>query len=329
MFMNLLNPNHGEQSPNPPQDHTPIFTHPAFAPVLPLEAGQDEPKLEPVEVKTPPPVFSTEPKPLTERAIFPWLVVVGILVVLLVIFSPVVVVKAGHKGVSTFFGDTQGDIVTEGIHFKYPLLRVHQFDVRTQNIEVASGVETSDMQAVKTTTNIRYRLDEADLRDVYEDYGQDYVDMILKPTVEESIFQVGAQFTAQGLVTGLADFKEAVKTDINTRLTDTGVFVEEVAITDVSFSRALQDAFEAKALAEQAAIQQQIQTDAELAKIKQDNATALVESERIKILGEALKGHEAYIQYEIMQKWDGTSPLYLAPITPPQVINNTIENPTP
>jgi hypothetical protein len=57
------------------------------------------------------------------------------------------------------------------------------------------------------------------------------------------------------------------------------------------------------------------------AELNRDTAVGLSDSEaeQIRILGEALRGNEVYIQYEIMKKWDGKSPLYLAPTSPVQV----------
>src|SRR5689334_5713299 len=94
------------------------------------------------------PVKPKVKRPLTQRAFFPWLVLLGILAVLLAIFSPIVIVRAGYEGVATFFGDVQGEVYDPGIHVKYPLLRVHQFDTREQKLTVTVEGESEDLQLV-------------------------------------------------------------------------------------------------------------------------------------------------------------------------------------
>ncbi|MEK7183170.1 MAG: prohibitin family protein [Patescibacteria group bacterium] len=252
----------------------------------------------------------------TQAAWFPWLIVLVILVTLLVIFSPVVFVRAGHRGVTTFFGDTQGDLLAEGAHFKYPLLRVHQFDVRTQSRDVSAGVVTEDMLLVTAGVTVSYRLDADELRHTFEDVGKDVETKIIDPATKEAINVAATKFTAEELISKRADFKTSVAAELENRLAESGVIVENVAIVRVDFSNALKEAFEAETVAEQELAAAKLRS--ETAEIDQAIETSLSESEleRIRNVGEALRGNEAYIEYEIMKKWNGRTPLYLAPPTP-------------
>lgn len=268
---------------------------------------------------------SPAPQPkrrFTQSAWFPWLVVFTILVILLVVFSPVVLVRAGHRGVATFFGDTQGDLWTEGPHFKYPLLRIHQFDVRSQTRDVTAGVVTEDMQLVTAQAALTYRLDTQELREMFEEVGEDFEEKIIDPAVKEALNVAATQFTAEELVSARTAFKESVRAEVDARLADSGIIVENVAITSVDFSSALEEAFATKTIAEQEAAAATLRSQTAELETQAEIGLSESEAERIRILGEALRGNEAYIQYEIMKKWDGKSPLYLAPTTPVQVITN-------
>ncbi len=265
--------------------------------------------------------FIEEPvkRRFTQSVWFPWLIVTIILSVLLVIFSPIVFIGSGHRGVSTFFGDTQGELLTEGVHLKYPLLRVHLFDVRTQVHDVSNGAVTEDMQLVTVGVTVNYRLDPAELKSTYENVGREVEAKLIDPAVKEAINAAATEFTAEELVSDRTEFRSSILKEIETRLAESGVIVENVAVISVDFSKTLKEAFTAKAVAEQAAATAVLQN--QTAELNRDTAVGLSDSEaeQIRILGEALRGNEVYIQYEIMKKWDGKAPLYLAPTSPVQV----------
>ncbi|MCG3771956.1 MAG: hypothetical protein JW384_03156 [Nitrosomonadaceae bacterium] len=119
------------------------------------------------------------------------------------------------------------------------------------------------------------------------------------------------QFTAEELVSKRDELKTAVVAGVTEQMTESGVIIEEVAIISVGFSKTLQAAFEATNIAEQAVITATARKQA-----------GELEADTIEALSKALRGNEVYIQYEIMKRWDGKSPLYLAPTLPVQIVNN-------
>ncbi|MFZ2681669.1 MAG: prohibitin family protein [Patescibacteria group bacterium] len=256
---------------------------------------------------------------LTRSLWFPWSVAAVILVTLAIIFSPVVFIPVGHQGVATFMGDLQSEEFKPGFQFKYPLLRVHQFDTRTQSHDVSVGVVTKDMQLVTVKLTLGYRLEADKLHELYASVGRQVEEVMLDPAVKEAVNIAAAQFIAEDLVTYRAAFSQAALDAINLQLTDSGVVIDEVAVIDVGFSAAFEDALVAQAMANK---------ELELAKIKRQTAkveaetqTTMTDAEiaRIKLLGPILNGNEAYLQYEILKKWNGSTPLYISPVqfTPP------------
>ena len=264
------------------------------------------------------PEVAPQRRSLTRSLWFPWLVVLAIFVGLLIIFSPVVFIRSGHQGVATFFGDTQGEVLSEGVHFKYPLLRVHQFDTRTQTRDLSAGVVTEDMQLVTLAFTVSYRLDADALRDLYEDYGMEPEAKLLDPAAKEAVNLAATKFTADELMTDRDVLKEAMMTELETQLVESGLTVGRIAITELTFSKSLEQAFEGKVIAEQEAAAAKLRAETAEWDKQSEAGISAAEAERIRVIGEALRGNEAYIQYRIMKKWDGTTPLYLAPISTTQ-----------
>jgi regulator of protease activity HflC (stomatin/prohibitin superfamily) len=53
-----------------------------------------------------------------------WMIGGGLLLPLWIIFSSVAVIPTGKRGVVTYFGKVQNQILDEGIHFKLPFGRI-------------------------------------------------------------------------------------------------------------------------------------------------------------------------------------------------------------
>lgn len=257
---------------------------------------------------------STAKKPLSRRSWFPWIVILAILAILTCIFSPFVIVTNGHRGIATFFGDLEGDVYTEGIHLKYPLLRVHQFDVRTQSRELSTGVVTKDLQLVTLTVNVNYSLAEESVKDTYREYGVAYEEILLDPLVKEALSVAATKFTASELMHKRSDFTASVTAELTNRLVDTGLSSEGVAIVQLTFSKALQEAYESAAIAQAHADAASLEARAAADKAEAVDSLIDLDTKRIQTIGDALRGNEVYLQYEILEKWDGKTPLYLAPL---------------
>ncbi len=255
-----------------------------------------------------------------QSAWLPWLVVLTILAILLISFSPVVFIRAGHRGVATFFGDTQGEVLAPGLHFKYPLLRVHQFDTRIKVRDVSAGVITSDMQLATLGLAVSYRLETDEIRHLFEVVGADIETKLIDPAAKEALNVVATQFRAEELVLDRNAFKASLVTELTTRLGNSGVALVDVAVVSVTFSQTLQAAFESTTVAKQEAQTMELQYSTAKLQAEVETVVSDSEAERIQILGDVLRGREAYIQYEIMKKWDGKSPLYLSPASPVQIV---------
>lgn len=197
------------------------------------------------------------------RRWLPWAVVALILLGLVCAFSPLVIVRAGHNGVATFFGATRGDLYMPGVHVKYPLLRVHQFDMRTQTRDVSTSVVTKDMQTVTVNVTVAYRFDEANLEELYREVGRDAQDELLDPAAHEAVNVAALTLTAEELLTKRADLKATIIAELEPRVANGGYIIEGVTVTEVIFSDRLQEAFETTEVARQRAATAEFNAQAE------------------------------------------------------------------
>src|SRR5439155_13131183 len=129
--------------------------------------------------------------------------------------------------------------------------------------------------------------------------------------------EVTALQTAEQIVKNREDIKQkalaAAKQKIGAILS-----VEDIVIRNIDLSQELERAIEAKMVAEQQAAQarftqMQTQVEAETAIIK-----ARGEAEAIRVRGEALKLNPAFLRLQIVERWNGKSPLVV-----PADVNNT------
>ncbi len=269
------------------------------------------------------PVLEAE-KPLTppvpdkrsvpKSSLFPWFIVLGILVLLLVIFSPFSIVSAGSRGVVTYFGDVQSDALAPGFHLKYPLERVHLMNTRTQKVEITSDTITKEGLEVNLTVAVNYHLDSERVVIIYTDVGFEYEDVFIRPIVEDVLKTIVARYPAKELLAKRSDLVVALRTDVENRLFEKNIVVEDLAIVNFAFSDEYTKAQEERELA--AVRAETAAQDLESVKIesKITSAEASTEAERIRTIGKALEGNEIYVQWELVSKWDGESPLSLPPM---------------
>jgi regulator of protease activity HflC (stomatin/prohibitin superfamily) len=257
-----------------------------------------------------PAVAKAPKRPLTQRAYFPWLVVLGILVILLAIFSPIVIVRAGHQGVATFFGEVQGDLYAPGVHMKYPLLRIHQFATLEQKLTMTVEGESQDLQLVNIEVAVNYHLETHELQDMYAEVGEDFIATRLEPVVKAAVGETMADFTAEELVTDREDFKTSLVAALDNELVDSAFVVDRVVVTEVTFSKALQEAYTAEAAAEKELVAAELERRAAVVKAETATLLSADETERIRVIGEALRGkHPCRSRPSVQHKTTNENPV--------------------
>jgi regulator of protease activity HflC (stomatin/prohibitin superfamily) len=239
-------------------------------------------------------------------------------IALAAIAGAVVIVEAGHVGVVTRFGAVTGARFEQGLNYKIPFAEgVWIADVRTQKEQVDAAAASRDLQEVKSTIALNYHLDAQKAATVYRDIGPQYKQRIVDPAIQEAFKFTTAQFNAEELITQRETVKQRAREFLRERLGNFNVVVEELNIVVFEFSRAFNDAIEAK----QVAAQRVLQAENERAKARVDAETRVVAAQgeanavlvRAKAASEAQQIQRAtlsdlYVQFLAVDKWDGRLP---------------------
>lgn len=212
------------------------------------------------------------------KTIIKW-VIGGILVVLLLItvIGGVVFIPAGKVGVITQFGATTGRIVQQGMSFKMPLLQgVAKMSIKTQIYQADNLTAASkDLQDVKTNIAINYKIDPTKASEIYRTIGAEYMDVIAHPAIQEIVKEITAKYNAEDCVVKRAEVKDAISTSLVTRLSERGIIVESVNITNFEFSPEFTAAIEAKVVAQQRI--ETAQNDLERMKVEAEQAVVVAQ----------------------------------------------------
>lgn len=232
--------------------------------------------------------------------------------------NAVVIVDAGHVGVVTRFGAVTGAIFEQGLNYKIPFAEsVWIADVRTQKEQVDAAAASRDLQEVKSTIALNYHLDARRAAVVYQQIGAQYKVRIVDPSIQEAFKFATAQFTAEELITQRETVKERARGFLRERLGNFNVIVDELNIVSFEFSKAFNDAIEAKQVAAQRV--QQSLNEQQRAKVEADTKVIAAEGEAKAVLTRAKAAAEAqqlqrqtltdtYIQFLAVDKWDGKMP---------------------
>jgi regulator of protease activity HflC (stomatin/prohibitin superfamily) len=262
------------------------------------------------------------------------IIVLLAIVVLVVGFSSFAIVGPGERGVLTTLGSVEPYSLGEGIHFKTPIIqRVALVDVKTQKIEAGASAASKDLQVVTTTIALNYKVNPDQAWLIYQQVGMDYKSRIIDPAIQEAVKASTAHFTAEELITKRAAVNLEIEELLKTRLSKYNINVQSLSLTNFDFSPEFNAAIEAKVKAEQDALK----AERELVRIKVEKEQAITQAEaqneRVKleadaeayaikakadseayalqVIREQLTQNAKLIDYEAVQKWDGSVPNYM------------------
>ena len=214
-------------------------------------------------------------------------------------------IPAGHSGVILRFGKVQST-TDDGLHARVPLIdRVMIMSVQTLKYEEASSAATKDLQDVRTTIAINYRLDPAGVGEVYRVLGEKYIEKIAAPAVQEIVKEITAKYLAEDLILKRADVKAEIAAALTNRLKEWHIMTEIVNITNFEFSAQFTASIEAKVIASQKVLEaenrlRQVEVEARMAEQKAKGEAAAVianaegQAESIRIVTDAqVKANDA------------------------------------
>jgi len=228
------------------------------------------------------------------------------------------VMEPGTRGVKVTLGKAADEFLPEGFGFRTPFItRIVPVMVKQKTVTMRAECYSSDLQQVTIETRILYRIPEESVVEIYRKYAGDPFDSLIAPRVQEALKEVTALLTAEQIVKRRDEVKTQAIAAARNKIGEI-LSVEDVVIRNIDLSTELEAAIEAKMVAEQEAArarftQMQTQIEAETAVIRAEG-----EALAIRARGEALKLNPAFLRLQIVEKWNGKSPL-VVPADP----NNT------
>jgi len=251
-----------------------------------------------------------------------------LLAVALFVLSIFAIVPTGQTGILVTMGKVADYTLDAGMNIVLPWQNVVLMDNREQKITFSQQAFSSDIQLVELKGSVVYSIDKSTAMDLYRSVGTNYADIVINPQVAEDVKAVISCYSAEGLIgqraTLSAEILEVLRSDLSTY----GLNIVSVAIENIDFSDAFEQAVEAKQVAtqtkqraqteqdqltmeaQQAAERQRIQAqaDADVARIQAEAAqyAGEREAEMNRKLSESLTPE--LVQYYYAQRWDGKLP---------------------
>ncbi len=238
-------------------------------------------------------------------------------IILIALFSSVGTIGAGERGVLLQFGAVQDKVIDEGLYFTIPFVQtVQKMDVKIQKDEVSASASSKDLQIVTSAIAINYNIVPEAANRIWQEVGKNYNQRIIAPAIQEAVKAITAKFTAEELITKREIVKDEIKSNLMERLAKYDIAVVEINITSFDFSRAFNDAIEAKVTAEQL----KLKSERDLERIRIEADQRVVEAEgkakAIKTEAEALNSNPKVVELRWIEKWNGETPQYWGGATP-------------
>lgn len=234
----------------------------------------------------------------------------GIIAALVVLigFNSFVILNPGQAGVLSVLGKAQDGVLLEGIHLRPPLVsNVDIYDLTVQKFEVPAESSTKDLQDLKASFAINFRLDPIQVVEIRRKQGtlQNIVSKIIAPQTQESFKIAAARRTVEEAITKRNELKEDFDNALGERLDKYGILILDTSVVDLSFSPEFARAVEEKQIAEQKSqravyvareAEQQAQADINRAKGKAEAQRLLAETLRA-------QGGELVLKKEAIEAW--------------------------
>lgn len=227
---------------------------------------------------------------------------------IIVALNSFVVINPGQAGVISILGKAREGALLEGIHVKPPLVsKVDVYDVTVQKFEVPAESATRDLQNLKASFAINFRLDPSRVVEIRRTQGTlgNLVSKIIAPQTQESFKIAAAQRTIEESITKRSELKQDFDAALNTRLEKYGIIVLDTSIIDLNFSKEFAKSVEDKQIAEQRARRAVYVAQEAAQEAQADINRAKGRAEAQRLLAETLKaqGGDLVLQKEAIEAW--------------------------
>jgi len=240
---------------------------------------------------------------------------------LMALWSSIVTIGPGSRGVLMTFGAVHQGVLTPGLHFKLPFVQsVKQMNVQIQKSQTDETAASRDLQNVSTEVAVNWAINPLDAEWVYQHLGDEpeLTSKVIAPVVSNAVKAVAAKYNAEDLIESRAKVAAEIQQQIITALNQYKVQVQGVNITNFQFSHVYTEAIEQKQVAQQRALQATYDLQRTKIQAEQEVAKAEGQSQAQKLLQQTITPQ--IIQLKAVEKWNGVLPQVVGGSgTPPMV----------
>jgi regulator of protease activity HflC (stomatin/prohibitin superfamily) len=207
-----------------------------------------------------------------------------VLAVILLLFSAVAVIPAGHVGVIDVFGNVSDRVLQPGVRIVNPLARIHKMSVRTREVTETADVPSSEGLVVHMDVTMLYNLDPSYAPEVYRTLGMDFESILIQPQLRSHLRDATASFEAKALYTSGREGVAATMLEVLVpTLNERGFTNLQVLLRSISLPSQLRASIEQKLQAEQQSEQMRFVLDRERqeAERKRIEAQGIADFQRI------------------------------------------------
>jgi regulator of protease activity HflC (stomatin/prohibitin superfamily) len=248
-----------------------------------------------------------------------WVVVAVIAVVVVSIAGcGIKVVDTGQRGIKTRFGEVVSESLPEGLYFFNPFTSaIVDMDTRVQRVDAETDTYTRDVQQAAIKYTLNYRLQQNAAHLMYRDIGRDWEQKLIPQVVLGTLKEVVGKWDAVDLISNRDKAANTAFDQIRANLAERNVEVSRFEITDIAYTREVENSVEQKVIAQQKAIEEQNRTKQIEEQARQKVLSAEAEAKSIQIRAQALEQNAKLVEWEAVQKWNGVLPQYMMGSTTP------------
>lgn len=191
----------------------------------------------------------------------------------------------------------------EGLHFRIPFVHnIIKYDVRIRFMDIPSNTSTKDQQQIEINLRVLYRPVESEISNIHLNLGSSYQEKFVRPIALEAIKTVLAQYDADQLLKQREKISTEIKALTTLRTKEFHLVIEDIALTDLTFSQQYNKAIEEKQIAQQVAEREKFIVEKNEQLFKANLIEIEGRSEAARTISEAYKKYgDAYIKLKKLE----------------------------
>jgi len=191
-------------------------------------------------------------------------------------------VEAGHVGVVYQFGSIVGQR-SEGLQFIAPWQTMRTASVQVQRAQFTQIENfTSETQDVFIDATVNYSVSEKAVQNLYRTVGVNWFDRLVDARVQNFFKEEVVKFTAVDVAPNRETIRTAVRDRLARELASYSVTIQDLLITNISFSSAFKGAIEQKQIATQDALREGERIKQREAEAQQAKAVAIGKADALR-----------------------------------------------